>query len=169
MARSGGLTTATESRLDVLRRMHLEGASTADLRQHCITEWGVSQRTASRLLAEMRERLQSDWQRERPSLLAETMARAEHIYAEAVRGRNWPVAISAVRTMARIGGLDLPDPSSVMPAVLEVLEATPISPEARLCVHLALTARGLCTTPDLSTLPTPVLERLAAGRLMDDG
>lgn len=68
-------------------------------------EWGVSVRTGDRYLAAARDQIRSDWQLERPELLAQLLSQVSSIQQEAREKNQLGIALAAINTLARLSGL----------------------------------------------------------------
>jgi hypothetical protein len=82
-----------------------EGASTAEAHQRAREAWGVSGRTADRLIHAARQLLRQAWEVDRVEMLALLLARLDRVYADALRAGNHGAALGAINSAAKLAQL----------------------------------------------------------------
>ncbi len=98
-------TAATlDTRTTEVVRLLAEGGTRRDVLALCADEWGFSSRSADRLLAAARQQIRSDWDIERPQMIAELLSRLSEIQQESRRTGRLGVALAAINASARLAG-----------------------------------------------------------------
>ena len=91
--RSAALNIA---RSQQVARWLVEGCSTTEVHQRARETWGVSGRTADRLVAAGRAELVRDWHLERSVMLALSLARLDAVFRGAVASGNYNEAVAVL-------------------------------------------------------------------------
>jgi hypothetical protein len=68
-------------------------------------EWGISQRTAQRLLAAARADLVRGWNVERHEMIALLLSRLDTVFREAMAAKNHGAALGAINAAAKLAKL----------------------------------------------------------------
>ena len=79
------------------------GGTAVDCCRYAEQNWGLTEGTTRKLLAEVRKDLRQDFEMERQQFAAELMQQCASIQMEARRTGNLNVALGAVNTLAKIG------------------------------------------------------------------
>jgi len=80
----------------------VEGCSTAEVHQHAREVWGVSHRTADRLVAAALAELIRGWDVERHEMIALLLSRLGTVFREAMAAKNHGAAMGAVNAAAKL-------------------------------------------------------------------
>jgi hypothetical protein len=95
----------TIARSQQVARWLVEGLSTAEVHQRARETWGVSHRSADRLLAAGRAELVRVWQVERTDMLAMSFARLDSLFAAAMAEKNFNAALGAINAQVKLAQL----------------------------------------------------------------
>ena len=79
-----------------------DGCSTAEVRQRARAQWGVSHRTADRLVAAGRAELIRGWDVERDQMLALLLSRFDAVFKAAMLTGNHNAAVAALNAQAKL-------------------------------------------------------------------
>lgn len=102
---TGGRAAHTIARAQTVARWLTDGLSSAEAHQRARETWGVSRRTADRLLAAARAELVAGWDLERPQMTALLLARLDRVFRDALVSDNLNAALGAINAAARISRL----------------------------------------------------------------
>jgi hypothetical protein len=78
------------------------GLNSTDVVQRAQAEWGISERTAQRLLASARQELVAGWHVERTEMLALLLARLDSVFREAMEAKNHGAALGCLNAQAKL-------------------------------------------------------------------
>lgn len=78
------------------------GCSTAEVHQQARETWGVSHRTADRLVAAGRAELMAGWDIERDQMLALLLSRFDAVFKAAMLTGNHNAAVAALNAQAKL-------------------------------------------------------------------
>ena len=104
-ARGGKGAAHALARSQLVAGWLVEGRSTAEVHQRCRETWGVSHRTADRLLAAGRAELVRVWQVERTDMLALSFARLDSLFAAAVAEKSYNAALGCINAQVKLAQL----------------------------------------------------------------
>jgi len=96
---------ALEARTASIVRLIATGATRSAVLEHCAIYWGVSPRSADRLLAAARAQIRADWQVERPALAAELLSALSEMQQEARESGDLATALRCIDATAKLAGL----------------------------------------------------------------
>jgi hypothetical protein len=100
-----GAVAHTVARAAVVAGWLTDGCSTAEVRQRARAQWGVSHRTADRLVAAGRAELIRGWDVERDEMIALLLSRLDRVFREAMEVKNHGAALGAVNAAAKLAQL----------------------------------------------------------------
>jgi len=83
----------------------VEGYSTAEVHQRARDQWGVSNRTADRLVAAGRAELVRGWSVDRQQMTAMLLARLDSVFRGAMEARNFNAAVAVLNAQSRLAKL----------------------------------------------------------------
>ncbi len=100
-------TTQAEVELRVARfgRIIANGGKRSDCVRYAAENWGVSERTVDRYLMKAREQIKSDWDIERPQMIADLLSQCSSLQMEARRSGQLNIALGAINTAAKLADL----------------------------------------------------------------
>ena len=100
-------TTQAETQLRAQRfaRIIANGGRRSDCCRYAAENWGVDQRTVDRYLAMARDQLKSDWDIERPQMIADLLSQCSTLQMEARRAGQYHIALGAINTAAKLAQL----------------------------------------------------------------
>ena len=100
-------TTQAEVELRVARfgRIIANGGKRSDCVRYAAENWGVSERTVDRYLMKAREQIKSDWDLERPQMIADLLSQCSSLQMEARRSGQLNIALGAINTAAKLAYL----------------------------------------------------------------
>jgi hypothetical protein len=104
-AEGGGGAANTLARSQQVARWLVEGCSTAEVHGLARETWGVSHRTADRLVAAARAELIRGWDVERHEMIALLLSRLDTVFREAMASKNHGAALGAVNSAAKLAKL----------------------------------------------------------------
>jgi len=104
-ADGGGGAAHTLARSQQVARWLVEGCSTAEVHQRARESWGVSHRTADRLVAAARADLVRGWDVQRHEMIALLLSRLDTVFREAMAAKNHGAALGAVNSAAKLAQL----------------------------------------------------------------
>jgi hypothetical protein len=104
-ADGGGCAAHTLVRSQQVARWLVEGFSTAEVHHRARESWGVSHRTADRLVAAGRAELIRDWDVERHEMIALLLSRLDAVFLGAMEARNFNAAVAVLNAQARLAKL----------------------------------------------------------------
>jgi len=90
------------ARSQQVARWLVEGLSTAEVRQRARDQWGVSHRTADRLVAAGRAELIRGWDVHRDQMTALLLSRLDTVFREAMAAKNHGAALGAINAQAKL-------------------------------------------------------------------
>lgn len=93
-----------QARLAAIGALLLHGASRREVLELTAT-WGISTRSADRLLAAARAQIVADWEIERPQLTAELLGQLSTLEQQAREVGALGVALACINARARLAGL----------------------------------------------------------------
>jgi hypothetical protein len=93
------------ARSQQVARWLVEGFSTAEVRQRARDQWGVSHRTADRLVAAGRRELMRGWDCDRQQMIALLLSRLDAVFLGAMEARNFNAAVAVLNAQARLAKL----------------------------------------------------------------
>lgn len=80
----------------------VEGLSAGEAHQRARAEWGLSRRSADRLLAAGRRELMAGWDIERDQMLALLLSRFDAVFKAAMLAGNHNAAVAALNAQAKL-------------------------------------------------------------------
>ena len=95
----------TLARSQQVARWLVEGFSTAEVHHRARETWGVSHRTADRLVAAARAELIRGWDVERHEMIALLLSRLDTVVREAMEAKNHGAALGAINAAAKLSKL----------------------------------------------------------------
>ena len=95
-----------EDRIFQMVRLISSGAVTSDLVRYAADKWGISRRQAEVYIAEAREIIIDDINRERPQIAAELIHTCQTVIKNGLKSNQLNVVVGAINTIARLGGLE---------------------------------------------------------------
>ena len=104
-AEGGGGPAHNTARSQQVARWLVEGCSTAEVHHRARETWGVSHRTADRLVAAARAVLIRGWDVERHEMIALLLSRLDMVFREAMATKNHGAALGAVNAAAKLSKL----------------------------------------------------------------
>jgi hypothetical protein len=104
-AEGGGGAAHTLARSQQVARWLVEGFSTAEVHYRAREAWGVSHRSADRLVAAARAELISGWDVERHEMIALLLSRLDTVFRAAMEARNHGAALGAINAAAKLSKL----------------------------------------------------------------
>ena len=93
------------ARSQQIARWLVEGLSTAEVHLRARQAWGVSHRTADRLLKAGRAELIAGWDIERDSMIALLLSRLDSVFAAAMAEKNFNAALGCINAQAKLAKL----------------------------------------------------------------
>ena len=96
---------STEHRVAEVARMIAAGHRRTDVVDFCRQTWGLSPRSADRLLALARQQIRSDWDIERPEMIADLLSQLSTLQQDARAAGNHAAALGCINAAARIACL----------------------------------------------------------------
>jgi hypothetical protein len=96
---------STEHRVAEVPRMIAAGHRRTDVVDFCRQTWGLSPRSADRLLALARQQIRSDWDIERPQMIADRLSQLSTLQQDARAAGNHAAALGCINAAARIACL----------------------------------------------------------------
>jgi hypothetical protein len=93
---------STEHRVAEVARLIGAGHRRSDVVGFCRQTWGLSPRSADRLLALARQQIRSDWDIERPHVIADLLSQLSTLQQDARAAGNHAAALGCINTAARI-------------------------------------------------------------------
>jgi hypothetical protein len=105
VADGGGGAAHTLARSQQVARWLVEGCSTAEVHHRARETWGVSHRTADRLVAAARAELIRGWNVERHEMIALLLSRLDTVFRAAMEAKNHGAALGAVNAAAKLSKL----------------------------------------------------------------
>jgi hypothetical protein len=100
-----GAVAHTVARAAVVAGWLTDGCSTAEVRQRARAQWGVSHRTADRLVAAGRAELIRGWDVERDEMTALLLSRLDAVFMGAMAAGNFNAAVAVLNAQARLSKL----------------------------------------------------------------
>jgi len=100
-----GAVAHTVARAAVVAGWLTDGCSSAEVRQRARDQWGVSHRTADRLVAAGRAELVRGWDVQREEMIALLLSRLDTVFREAMAAKNHGAALGAVNSAAKLAQL----------------------------------------------------------------
>jgi hypothetical protein len=97
----GDHTSLKEHQIHEVVRLISKGGTRSEVLALVTGDWGLSVRTADRLIAAARKEFAECWNIERPELLAQLLSQAQGLAVEARRAGNHQAALAALRTIAK--------------------------------------------------------------------
>lgn len=94
-----------EQRAQRFARIIANGGRRSDCCRYAAENWGVNQRTVDRYLQRAREMLKSDWDIERPQMIADLLSQCSTLQIEARRAGQYHIALGAINTAAKLAQL----------------------------------------------------------------
>jgi|688.fasta_scaffold89880_3 hypothetical protein len=104
-AEGGGGAAHTLARSQQVARWLVEGFSTAEVHHRAREAWGVSHRSADRLVAAARAELIRGWDVERHEMIALLLSRLDTVFREAMAAKNHGAALGAINAAAKLAKL----------------------------------------------------------------
>jgi thioesterase domain-containing protein len=102
----GGAVAHNVARVAEVAGWLVAGLNSTDVVQRAQAEWGISERTAQRLLARARAELVAGWDSvERSTMLAMLLARLDKVFREAMEAKNHGAALGAINAQAKLAKL----------------------------------------------------------------
>ena len=101
----GGGAAHTLARSQQVVRWLVEGCSTAEVHQRAREAWGVSHRTADRLVAAARADLVRGWDVQRRETIGLLLARLDTVFREAMEAKNHGAALGEIKSAAKLAKL----------------------------------------------------------------
>jgi hypothetical protein len=101
----GGGAAHTLARSQQLARWLVGGFSTAEVHHRARELWGVSHRTADRLVAAARAELIRGWDVQRQEMIALLLSRLDSVFREAMAAKNHGAALGAPNSAAKLSKL----------------------------------------------------------------
>ena len=100
-------STQAEIELRVARsaRIIANGGRRSDCLRYAAENWGVSPRTVDSYLGKAREQIKSDWDIERPQMIADLLSQCSTLQMEARRAGQYHIALGAINTAAKLASL----------------------------------------------------------------
>jgi hypothetical protein len=98
----GATAAHTLARAQTVARWLTEGFSSAEAHRRARELWGVSHRTASRLVAAGRRELMAGWDIERDQMLALLLSRFDAVFKAAIVSGNHNAAVAALNAQAKL-------------------------------------------------------------------
>lgn len=95
----------TIARSQQVARWLVEGLSTAEVHQRARETWGVSHRTADRLVAAGRAELVRGWDVQREEMIALLLSRLDTVFRAAMAAKNHGAALGAINAAAKLSKL----------------------------------------------------------------
>ncbi len=95
----------TIARSQQVARWLVEGLSTAEVHQRARETWGVSRRSADRLVAAGRAELIRGWDVQREEMIALLLSRLDKVFREAMEVKNHGAALGAINAAAKLSKL----------------------------------------------------------------
>jgi len=93
------------ARSQQVARWLVEGCSTAEVHQRARETWGMSHRTADRLVAAGRAELTAGWDVERREMVALLLARLDAVFRGAMAAGNYNAAVAVLNAQAKLAQL----------------------------------------------------------------
>ena len=100
-----GTKAETIVRAQKFAQIIANGGRRSDCVQYASSTWGVSARTADDYLALARDQLKSDWDIERPQMVADLLSQCSTLQMEARRAGQFHIALGAINTAAKLASL----------------------------------------------------------------
>lgn len=100
-----GAVAHTVARAAVVAGWLTDGCSTAEIHQRARDQWGVSHRTADRLVAAGRRELMRGWDCDRQQMTAMLLARLDSVFRGAMAAGNFNAAVAVLNAQARLAKL----------------------------------------------------------------
>jgi hypothetical protein len=97
-----GAVAHTVARSQQVARWLVEGFSTAEVHHRARESWGVSHRSADRLVAAARAELIRGWDVERHEMIALLLSRLDTVFREAMAAKNHGAALGAINAQAKL-------------------------------------------------------------------
>jgi hypothetical protein len=104
-AEGGGGAAHTLARSQQVASWLVEGLSTAEVHHRARETWGVSHRSADRLVAAARAELIRGWDVERHEMIALLLTRLDTVFREAMASKNHGAALGAINAAAKLAKL----------------------------------------------------------------
>ena len=101
----GGAVAHNVPRVAVMAGWLAEGNGSSEVVRRAQAEWGISQRTAQRLLAAARADLVRDWDVQRHEMIALLLSRLDLVFRAAMEAKNHGAALGAINAAAKLSKL----------------------------------------------------------------
>ena len=105
MAAQRGTKQETIDRANRFARIIANGGRRSDCIRFASENWGVGDRTVDQYLKLAREMLKSDWDIERPQMIADLLSQCSTLQMEARRAGQYHIALGAINTAAKLAQL----------------------------------------------------------------
>jgi hypothetical protein len=105
MAAKGTTQAETDQRIRQFVQIIANGGRRSDCLQYASKKWGVTDRTADNYLSAARDQLRSDWDLERPQMIADLLSQCSTLQLEARKAKQYHIALGAINTAARLAKL----------------------------------------------------------------
>jgi hypothetical protein len=103
VAHKGTDSTQIETRVAAITSLLAQGGTRSDAIRYATEQgWGVTTRTVENYLAKARQNIRSDWEIERPQLIAEMLSRLQRYEKEAANSNQYGVSVQAIVTAAKL-------------------------------------------------------------------
>jgi len=102
MPAKGTTAAETEMRVQQFARIIAKGGRRSDCIQYGADNWGVCVRTCDNYLAAARDQLRSDWEIERPQMIADLLSQCSTLQQEARQAGQFHIALGCINTAARL-------------------------------------------------------------------
>jgi len=100
-----GTQAETVVRAQKFARIIANGGRRSDCVRFASENWGVGERAVDKYLQIAREQLKSDWDIERPQMVADLLSQCSTLQMEARRAGQYHIALGAINTAAKLASL----------------------------------------------------------------
>ena len=100
-----GTKAETVVRAQKFARIIANGGRRADCVRQASETWGGGDRTVDKYLQIARDELKSDWDIERPQMVADLLSQCSTLQMEARRAGQYHIALGAINTAAKLAQL----------------------------------------------------------------
>lgn len=105
MSRSRATGAELELRTREVVGLLTTGACRNTVLKHCRETWGVSPRSADRLLARARQQIKADWENQRSDITAGLLSSLSSLEQQAREASQLGVALACINSIAKLAGL----------------------------------------------------------------
>jgi len=105
MAPKRGPKAETLERAERFARIIANGGRRSDCIRYARENWGVKDDACDLYLRLAREKLKTDWDIERPQMVADLLSQCSTLQMEARRAGQYHIALGAINTAARLASL----------------------------------------------------------------